>query len=176
MSAVAGTGPNGRIIAADVKEYKPPTISATAPAPSATVATPSLTTAAATTVADARSGFKDIPHSNMRRVIAQRLTTSKQTVPHYYLTSDIQLDAVLALRSTLNAELPADSKISLNDFLIKASALACRKVPEVNSSWLDGSVRAYDYVDISVAVAIPDGLITPVIRDAHSKGLSAISG
>ncbi len=183
INAVAGTGPGGRIVAADVKEYKPPVAVAAAAAPAAAAAAapaaaPAAATASAGTSAifgDARSGFKDIPHSSMRRVIAHRLTASKQTVPHYYLTSDVQLDALLALRATLNADLPADGKISVNDFLIKASALACKKVPEVNSSWLDGVVRAYDYVDVSVAVAIPDGLITPVIRDAHAKGLVAIS-
>jgi pyruvate dehydrogenase E2 component (dihydrolipoamide acetyltransferase) len=87
----------------------------------------------------------------------------------------VQLDAILALRATLNADLPADAKLSLNDFLIKASALACKKVPEVNSSWLDNAVRAYDYVDVAVAVSIPDGLVTPIVRDAHAKGLTAIS-
>jgi pyruvate dehydrogenase E2 component (dihydrolipoamide acetyltransferase) len=112
----------------------------------------------------------------MRRVIAQRLSQSKQTVPHYYLTTEVQLDAVLALRAQLNADLPADGKLSVNDFLVKASALACRRVPEVNSSWLETGVRAYDFVDVAVAVAVPDGLVTPIVRDAHAKGLSAISG
>jgi pyruvate dehydrogenase E2 component (dihydrolipoamide acetyltransferase) len=115
-------------------------------------------------------------------------------VPHYTLTSEITLDAVLALRASLNADLPAESRLSVNDFLIKASALTLRKVPEVNSSWLTDVIRTYvsdcktcsripvlritllqDYVDISVAVSIPDGLVTPVIRDADKKGLAAIS-
>jgi pyruvate dehydrogenase E2 component (dihydrolipoamide acetyltransferase) len=117
----------------------------------------------------------DVPHSQMRRVIAQRLTASKQTVPHYTLTSELSLDALLALRASLNADLPAAGKLSLNDFIVKASALALRRVPEMNSSWLDSGIRAYDYVDVAVAVATEGGLITPIVKDADHKGLSAIS-
>jgi hypothetical protein len=111
----------------------------------------------------------------MRRVIASRLTASKQTVPHYYLTSELKMDALLAARAQLNAELPPEGKLSVNDFLIRAAALACKRVPEVNSSWLGDVIRTYDYVDISLAVAVPSGLITPIVRDAHVKGLSAIN-
>ena len=181
LSAITGTGPDGRIIAADVTEYKPTLRAASVPDASSVRTTPASSTAAqlsapsSSAFSDARSGFQDIPHSSMRRVIAHRLLQSKQTVPHYYLTSEIQMDALLALRTQLNADLPADAKLSVNDFLIKASALACKKVPEVNSSWMDSVVRAYDYVDVAVAVAVPDGLVTPIVRDAHTKGLSSIS-
>jgi pyruvate dehydrogenase E2 component (dihydrolipoamide acetyltransferase) len=160
--AAQGTGPGGRIIAADVRELQARGgVAASAAAPAAGAAAPG-------------GEFTDVAHSQMRRVIAQRLTASKQSVPHYYLVADVQLDALLALRSKLNGDLPAESRLSVNDFLIKASALALRKVPEVNSSWLEHAIRAYDYVDISVAVAVPDGLVTPVVRDADAKGLVAI--
>jgi pyruvate dehydrogenase E2 component (dihydrolipoamide acetyltransferase) len=178
LSAISGTGPDGRIIAADVTEYKPALRAPTTDASNVRAAAFSSAQSSAQTsssISDARSGFQDIPHSSMRRVIAHRLLQSKQTVPHYYLTSEIQMDALLALRVQLNADLPADAKLSVNDFLVKASALACKKVPEVNSSWMDSVVRAYDYVDVAVAVAVPDGLVTPIVRDAHTKGLSSIS-
>lgn len=131
--------------------------------------------AAAGDGAGARGAFADVPSSALSRAIAQRLTFSKQTVPHYTLTSDINLDAVLALRSALNADLPAEAGLTLNDFLVKASALALRRVPEMNSSWLDAGIRAYDYVDICVSTAAPGGLLTPIVEDADAKGLLAIS-
>jgi len=166
---LTGTGPNGRVIAADVSDWlaSASARAAAAPAPAAAAAAPAA--------ADARAGFSDVAASGVRRVIAARLTASKQAVPHYYLTSEIALDALLAMRATLNADLPAEGKLSVNDFIIRAAALACKRVPEVNSSWLDSVIRTYDYVDISVAVAVPDGLITPIVRDAHVKGLSAIN-
>lgn len=168
LASVAGTGPNGRIVAADVKEYM------AAPKPAAAVAAVAPTAAAAA-AAPAAGPYEDIPHTQMRRVIAQRLTASKQSVPHYYLTIDVNLDPILALRASLNADLPAEQRISVNDFFIKAAALALRKVPEVNSSWLDSGIRAYDYVDISVAVAVPDGLMTPIVKGADKLGLGGIS-
>jgi len=165
VSALVGTGPGGRVIAADVAEAR---VGAGASA-AAAASTPAATAAAY------EGGYSDTATSGVRRVIAQRLTASKQSVPHYYLTSEIHLDALLAVRAALNAELPAEGKISVNDFLIRASALACKKVPEVNSSWLGDVIRTYDYVDVSVAVAVPSGLITPIVRDAHAKGLSSIN-
>jgi pyruvate dehydrogenase E2 component (dihydrolipoamide acetyltransferase) len=176
----SGTGPGGRVIAADVKEFASaraaaPAVAAAAAAAAEPAVAAAAAAAAAAPAAGRSSGFSDLPHSSIRRVIAQRLTASKQTVPHYYLTSEICLDALLALRAELNGELPAEGKISVNDFLIRAAALSCKKVPEVNSSWLESVIRTYDYVDVSVAVAVPDGLITPIVRDAHTKGLSAIS-
>lgn len=174
LSAVGGTGPGGRIIAADIREAAAAGVKAAA-APAAAVAAPAAAAPApAAVVADARGGFVDIPHTSMRRVIAQRLTASKQQVPHYTLTMDVSLDALLGLRAKLNADLPEGSKLSVNDFLVKASALALRKVPEANASWLESGIRSYDYVDVAVAVAIPDGLVTPIVRDADAKGLSAI--
>jgi pyruvate dehydrogenase E2 component (dihydrolipoamide acetyltransferase) len=174
LAAVAGTGPGGRVIAADIREAKEAGVTAAAAAPAAAAPAPAAAAAGTSYVPDARNGFVDIPHTNMRRVIAQRLTASKQQVPHYTLTMDVSLDALLALRAQLNAELPADGKLSVNDFLVKASALALRKVPEVNASWLESGIRSYNYVDVSVAVALPEGLVTPIVRDADTKGLTAI--
>uniref|UniRef100_A0A673KF02 Dihydrolipoamide acetyltransferase component of pyruvate dehydrogenase complex n=1 Tax=Sinocyclocheilus rhinocerous TaxID=307959 RepID=A0A673KF02_9TELE len=120
--------------------------------------------------------FTDIPISNIRRVIAQRLMQSKQTIPHYYLSIDVNMDQVLELRKELNAEVKADNlKLSVNDFIIKASALACLKVPEANSSWMDTVIRQNHVVDVSVAVSTPVGLITPIVFNAHIKGLATIS-
>ncbi len=178
-SLPAGTGPNGRIIAADVTEWVASSASRAAAAPAVTSAAAAAAAAAAPAPAAAAGGAgvgaTDVATSSIRRIIAQRLTASKQTVPHYYLTSEIALDALLTLRAALNADLPAEGKLSVNDFIIRAAALACKKVPEVNSSWLGDVIRTYDYVDISVAVAVPDGLITPIVRDAHVKGLVAIN-
>lgn len=176
LASLAGTGPGGRIIAADVQEYS----GSRGAAAGATAGAGSAAGAAAGAATGAAGGawegeFADTPQSGVRRVIAQRLTASKQTVPHYYLTSELHLDALLALRATLNADLPPEGKLSVNDFLIRAAALACKRVPEVNSSWMGDVIRTYDYVDVSLAVAVPSGLITPIVRDAHTKGLSAIS-
>jgi pyruvate dehydrogenase E2 component (dihydrolipoamide acetyltransferase) len=120
-----------------------------------------------------------IPNSSMRKVIARRLTEAKQTVPHFYLSIDIELDALLKLRAELNArsakEGPAAFKLSVNDLIIKASAVALRRISKVNASYTEDNILVYDDVDISVAVAIPDGLITPIIRRADQKGLAVIS-
>uniref|UniRef100_A0A8C9RNN7 Acetyltransferase component of pyruvate dehydrogenase complex n=1 Tax=Scleropages formosus TaxID=113540 RepID=A0A8C9RNN7_SCLFO len=129
--------------------------------------------AAAPAVAAVPTGtFTDIPISNIRRVIAQRLMQSKQTIPHYYLSVDINMDQVLGMRKELNED---NIKLSVNDFIIKASALACLKVPEANSSWMDTVIRQNHVVDVSVAVSTPSGLITPIVFNAHIKGLAAIS-
>uniref|UniRef100_A0A673KBR1 Acetyltransferase component of pyruvate dehydrogenase complex n=1 Tax=Sinocyclocheilus rhinocerous TaxID=307959 RepID=A0A673KBR1_9TELE len=118
--------------------------------------------------------FTDIPISNIRRVIAQRLMQSKQTIPHYYLSIDVNMDQVLELRKELNVK--ADNiKLSVNDFIIKASSLACLKVPEANSSWMDTVIRQNHVVDVNVAVSTPIGLITPIVFNAHIKGLATIS-
>jgi pyruvate dehydrogenase E2 component (dihydrolipoamide acetyltransferase) len=115
----------------------------------------------------------------MRRTIARRLAAAKQEIPHFYLSMDVELDALLKLRADLNARSPKEGpgafKLSVNDFVIKASAVAMRRVPKVNASWTEEGVAEYEDVDISVAVAIPDGLITPIIRRADQKGLAAIS-
>lgn len=173
ITRVAGTGPNSRVVAADVEEYlaNPPVEEDTDTSfasDSAAAAAPSADAAAY-----ARGEFQDIPHTAMRRVIAERLTEAKRTVPHYYLTADVDIGELMKLRAQLNQQL--DTKLSVNDFIIKASALALRQVPAVNSSWLESGVRAYDYVDVSVAVAVEEGLITPIVKDADKLGLGSIS-
>ncbi|MCL4133446.1 UNVERIFIED_CONTAM: hypothetical protein GTU68_011322 [Idotea baltica] len=122
------------------------------------------------------ASYTDTQISNIRNVIAKRLCQSKQTIPHYYLSVDVQMDAVSLLRQEFNALLEKEGvKLSFNDFIIKASALACRKVPEANSSWLDTVIRQYHTVDVSVAVSTDKGLITPIVFGADKKGLAGIS-
>lgn len=158
LSQVQGTGPDGQIRADDVMNFTPSV------APSPAVGAP------------APGAFVDIPLSNMRKTIAKRLTLSKQTIPHYYLTIDVNIDKTLELRKDLNKLLEKQNKkISVNDFIIKASALACKQIPEANSSWHDTFVRQYNTVDINVAVATDAGLITPIVFRADLKGLSQIS-
>ena len=111
----------------------------------------------------------------MRKTIARRLTESKQQVPHFYLTVDCEIDELLRVRKEINARAPEGVKVSVNDFVIKAIAAALRRVPDANSSWTEEGIRRFNMVDVSVAVAIPGGLITPVVRDADKKGLAAIS-
>lgn len=168
ITQVKGTGPEGRIIKKDIDSFVP---TKAAPAPGA-AAVP----APGPGVAPVPTGvFTDIPISNIRRVIAQRLMQSKQTIPHYYLSVDVNVGEVLLVRKELNKMLEGKSKISVNDFIIKASALACLKVPEANSSWLDTVIRQNHVVDISVAVSTPAGLITPIVFNAHIKGLETIA-
>ncbi|XP_024426582.2 dihydrolipoyllysine-residue acetyltransferase component of pyruvate dehydrogenase complex, mitochondrial [Desmodus rotundus] len=167
LTQVKGTGPEGRIIKKDIDSFVP---TKAAPAPAAAVPPPAPGVAAVPT-----GVFTDIPISNIRRVIAQRLMQSKQTIPHYYLSIDVNMGEVLLVRTELNKMLQGKSKISVNDFLIKASALACLKVPEANSSWLDTVIRQNHVVDISVAVSTPAGLITPIVFNAHIKGLETIA-
>ncbi|XP_019366142.1 PREDICTED: dihydrolipoyllysine-residue acetyltransferase component of pyruvate dehydrogenase complex, mitochondrial [Gavialis gangeticus] len=170
LAQVKGTGPDGRITKKDVESFVPPKV---APAPEA-VAAP--TRAAVPTVAVPPTGvFTDIPLSNVRRVIAQRLMQSKQTIPHYYLSIDVNMGEILVLRQELNEEVLKDVKLSVNDFIIKASALACLKVPEANSSWMDTVIRQNHVVDVSIAVSTPAGLITPIVFNAHIKGLASIN-
>uniref|UniRef100_A0A3Q2QSX3 Acetyltransferase component of pyruvate dehydrogenase complex n=1 Tax=Fundulus heteroclitus TaxID=8078 RepID=A0A3Q2QSX3_FUNHE len=159
LAQVSGSGPDGRVTRKDIESFVPPKVApVTAPAPSAAPAAPAGT-------------FTDIPISNIRKVIAQRLMQSKQTIPHYYLSVDVNMDRVLELRQELNENI----KLSVNDFIIKASALACLKVPECNSSWMDTVIRQNHVVDVSVAVSTANGLITPIVFNAHVKGLAAIT-
>jgi pyruvate dehydrogenase E2 component (dihydrolipoamide acetyltransferase) len=186
LKAVTGTGPNGRIVRADVEAAKSaPAAAAPAPAPAAAAPAPAAPAAkpapapAPTKAAAITAPHQLVPHTTMRRVIAKRLTESKQTVPHFYLTMDIELDALLKLRGELNARSAKDGagafKLSVNDMIIKAAAIALRRVPKVNASFTEEGVAFYEDVDVSVAVAIPDGLITPIIRRADQKGLATIS-
>ncbi|KII93532.1 hypothetical protein PLICRDRAFT_171273 [Plicaturopsis crispa FD-325 SS-3] len=165
LAKIKGTGPEGRIIREDVEKYKPEPAAAAA-APSSPSAGPSA----------ALADYVDTPVSNMRRVIGSRLTQSKQEVPHYYLTVDINMDKVLKLRQVFNKTLAEKGvKISVNDFIIKAVSLALADVPEANSAWMGEYIRQYKKADISMAVATPNGLITPILRDVGSKGLATIS-
>ena len=175
LANLTGTGPNGRIVKADIESArgKSPTQAPAQAAQSSQAPIPSAKSADITAPHDA------IAHSSMRKVIARRLQAAKQTIPHFYLAMDIELDALLKLRADLNAQSPKDGaasfKLSVNDFIIKACAIALRRVPAANASFTDEAMIRYHDVDISVAVAIPDGLITPIIRKADQKGLAAIS-
>ncbi|XP_059912957.1 dihydrolipoyllysine-residue acetyltransferase component of pyruvate dehydrogenase complex, mitochondrial [Gadus macrocephalus] len=175
LAQVSGSGPDGRVTRKDIETFVPPKAVPTAVvAPSPAPAAAAAAVAPGAKVAPAGT-YTDVPISNVRRVIAQRLMQSKQTIPHYYLSVDVNMDHVLELRQELNAEVKAQNiKLSVNDFIIKASALACLKVPEANSSWMDSVIRQNHVVDVSVAVSTPNGLITPIVFNAHTKGLAAI--
>ena len=169
IAAVQGSGPHGRIVKRDV-EAAIESGGATASPASAPASQPSQMVMDDSGLAP----YREVPHSSMRKIIASRLTESKQTIPHFYLSVDCELDTLLELRKNLNGR-SDDYKLSVNDFVIRAVALALRKVPAANAMWTADSMRVFDRVDVSVAVAIPDGLITPVIRDAAGKGLVEIS-
>ncbi|XP_069470390.1 dihydrolipoyllysine-residue acetyltransferase component of pyruvate dehydrogenase complex, mitochondrial isoform X1 [Ambystoma mexicanum] len=172
LAQVKGTGPDGQITKKDIDTFVPPKV--VVPSPPMTAApgvAPSPAVAAVPT-----GVFTDIPITNIRKVIAQRLMQSKQTIPHYYLSIDVNVSQALQLRKDLNEVLKSDKmKLSINDFIIKASALSCLKVPEANSSWMDTVIRQHHVVDISVAVSTPAGLITPIVFNAHIKGLASIN-
>ena len=174
LAQVKGSGPNGRIVKDDVEGFTP---GAAAPAPAVSAAAPAP--APTPTPAPAIEGgapFAEEKLSGVRKVIARRLTESKQTVPHFYLTIDIRLDPLLELLAQLNKSLESDGvKLSVNDLLIKALARALIRVPQCNVSFHGNTLRRYSRADISVAVAAPSGLITPVITHADTKGLAAIS-
>ncbi|MGF6231177.1 pyruvate dehydrogenase E2 component (dihydrolipoamide acetyltransferase) [Inquilinus ginsengisoli] len=186
LAALQGSGPHGRIVKADIDAAVAGGAPAAKPAAAAPeAAKPALAAPAAKPAAAGGPNAKQLAdafgipyseqkHSNMRKTVARRLLESKQTVPHFYLTVDIELDALLKLRKELNDR--GDVKLSVNDLIIKAAALALRKVPAANTSWTDESMIQYERVDVSVAVATPGGLITPIIKDADRKGLGTISG
>lgn len=180
LSQVTGSGPRGRVVKADVEKAKAAPKAAPAVAPAAAAAPPAAAAQPATQPKPQLQpmpgqAYTEFPNSSMRKVIARRLLESKQTVPHFYLTIDVELDKLLALRADLNARPGADYKLSVNDFIIKAVALALRKVPAANAMWTDEAILRFDDVDVSVAVATEGGLITPVIRKADQKGLATIS-
>ncbi|GAB5350762.1 pyruvate dehydrogenase complex dihydrolipoamide acetyltransferase [Qipengyuania sp. 483] len=172
LSGITGSGPNGRIVKADVENAK---AGAAAPAKESAAPAPSAQKPAS------QGGDLDAPYeatklNNVRKVIAKRLTEAKQTIPHIYLTVDVRLDALLKLRGKLNKSLEADGvKLSVNDLLIKALARALQRVPACNVSFQGDELFQYTREDVSVAVAAPSGLITPIIRDAGKKGLAQIS-
>ncbi|WP_435419386.1 pyruvate dehydrogenase complex dihydrolipoamide acetyltransferase [Parerythrobacter aurantius] len=170
LADVKGSGPNGRIVKADLE-------GATASAASKTQAAAAPAPAKPATLGgDLDAPYEALKLNNVRKVIARRLTEAKQTIPHIYLTVDVRLDALLALRGQLNASLEADGvKLSVNDLLIKALARALQRVPKCNVSFQGDELFEYSRQDISVAVAAPSGLITPIIRDAGRKGLAQIS-
>ena len=170
LEAIAGTGPNGRIVKADIEAA----IAAAAAAPAVAVAAPAPAAAPAPVAPAAPAAYQDAPASTMRKVIAQRLQEAKREVPHFYLTVECAVDALLETRAQLNERSDAYN-LSVNDFVIRAAALALRKVPAANASWVDGALRQYESADISVAVAIEDGLVTPIVRNADGKGLAEIS-
>jgi pyruvate dehydrogenase E2 component (dihydrolipoamide acetyltransferase) len=174
LAAITGSGPNGRIVRADV-EKAPAGAKAPPAAPQKGAALP----AAPSFGGFGEPEFELIPHTTMRKTIARRLQESKQFVPHFYLTADCEIDKLLALREEANAgsakEGPGAYKLSVNDFIIKAMAIALTQVPKANASWSDEGVKLYKSADISVAVAIPNGLITPIIRHAEKKRLTEIS-
>ena len=180
IGRVNGSGPHGRVVARDVegaksgKGLKP----AAATAAAAPAAGPSEQQVRATF---AEGSYDVVPHDNMRKIIAQRLTQSKQTIPHFYLTVDCDIGKLATAREEINAAAPKDKdgkpayKLSVNDFVIKALALALQRVPDANVTWTDSAMLKHKASDVGVAVAIPGGLITPVIRNAHAKSVSAIS-
>ncbi|MCW8306920.1 pyruvate dehydrogenase complex dihydrolipoamide acetyltransferase [Acidiphilium sp. PA] len=184
LAGIQGSGPNGRIVKADIDAARGQAPAAPASAPQAGAAPVAAAggapvAAPAPKPAEITAPHDAVPHSSMRKVIARRLQAAKQTIPHFYLSMDVELDALLKLRADLNAQSPKDGagafKLSVNDLIIKASAVALRRVPAANASFTDDAMIRYHDVDISVAVAIPDGLITPIIRKADQKGLAAIS-
>jgi pyruvate dehydrogenase E2 component (dihydrolipoamide acetyltransferase) len=175
LAAVSGSGPHGRIVKHDIQAAlagttppaREPPRAAEGPAAAPGPEVPGM------------PAYSEIPHSTMRKVIARRLVESKREAPHFYLTIDCEIDELLKARKDLNDRSPETGpdayKISVNDFVIRAVALALRKVPAANASWTETAIRRYERVDVSVAVAIPDGLITPVIHGADGKGLATIS-
>jgi pyruvate dehydrogenase E2 component (dihydrolipoamide acetyltransferase) len=188
LAALTGSGPHGRIVAADIAgarsgapprpaQAPPPAPPGAAPrpiAPAAAAAAPGPLLARKEQVAALAGNiaFTEVPISAIRRVIAQRLTQS-EAAPHFYLTVDCEIDRLLAMRAEANAA--SEAKISVNDFIIKAVALALKEVPEANASWSEDAILRWNEIDVAVAVALDDGLITPIVKHADQKGIAAIS-
>ncbi|WP_430512232.1 pyruvate dehydrogenase complex dihydrolipoamide acetyltransferase [Pannonibacter phragmitetus] len=190
LKAIAGSGPHGRIVQRDIEaalkagtgKAAPAAAAATAEAPkAAAAAAPAGPSKEQVLKLFAEGSYELVPHDGMRKTIAKRLTESKQTIPHFYVSVDCELDALLALRTQLNDAAPkskdgkAAYKLSVNDMVIKAMALALRDVPDANVSWTDDAMVKHKHADVGVAVSIPGGLITPIIRSAEQKALSTIS-
>ncbi len=182
VSRIQGSGPHGRVVARDVDAAKSGKgLMAPGAGPAAAYVPP-----AGPSDQQVRALFEDgsyevIPHDGMRRTIAQRLTASAQTIPHFYLTMDCNIDKLMAAREEINASAPKDKegkpayKLSVNDFVIKALALALQKIPNANVSWTEAGMLKHKHSDIGVAVAMPGGLITPIVRKAETKSISVIS-
>lgn len=168
LGAVKGSGPHGRIVKADIEKAGTSVASKAAPAVSASIDSKALSNAYGMT-------YTEIPNNNIRKVVAKRLSESKQTVPHFYLTVECRLDTLLAARKELNDKANGAYKLSVNDFIIKAAAMALKAYPAANVSWTDEAILQYHKADISVAVATPNGLMTPIVKAAEDKGLRQIS-
>jgi pyruvate dehydrogenase E2 component (dihydrolipoamide acetyltransferase) len=181
LNQITGSGPHGRIVKADVEKAQASPTKTIAPeaidSPVASSATASegIETEQIKKIYTGRE-FDEVPIDNMRKTIAARLTMAKQTIPHFYLRRDFELDELLAFRGNLNKKLePKGVKLSVNDFVIKACALALRDVPNCNAAWANDRILKFSAVDIAVAVAIDGGLITPVLRDSETKTISSLS-
>ncbi len=181
IGRINGSGPHGRIVARDVEDARSGKgLKAPAAAPGAPAIAPSMSDKQILALFEPGS-YEVIPHDGMRRTIAQRLTASVQTVPHFYLTMDCDIGKLLAAREEINATAPKDNekkplyKLSVNDFVIKAMAIALQRIPNANVSWTEAGMLKHKHSDIGVAVAMPGGLITPIIRKAETKSLSTIS-
>ena len=185
IARIAGSGPHGRVVARDIEAAKTGGAALKAPAAAPTGA-PAPAIAPSMSDQQIRALYEEgsyevVPHDGMRRTIAQRLTASTQTIPHFYLTVDCDIGKLLAAREEINAAAPKDKdgkpsyRLSVNDFVIKALALALQRVPDANVSWTEGGMLKHKRSDIGVAVALPAGLITPIVRNAETKSLSAIS-
>ena len=174
LAAIEGSGPHGRIVKKDIEAAL---AAGVAPAPPAD--RPTAPPAAPAVEAPGMPAYVEVPHTVMRKIIARRLAESKREAPHFYLTIDCRIDELLKVREELNGRSPEEApgayRISLNDFVIRAAALALKQVPAANATWTETAIRRYQAADISVAVALPDGLITPIIRGADQKGLADIS-
>ena len=185
LNKIKGTGPEGRIIKADVENYKPEAAAAPSASASSKAASSAAPAKSAPAPASSEGDYTDIPVSNMRRTIAARLTESKSTVPHYYVSIDVEMDKVLKLREVFNkaavekagkdVEKAKAAKLSVGDFITKAAGVALKEVPEVNSAWYGDFIRQHNKADISIAVSTPTGLITPIVKDVGGSGLATIS-
>ena len=161
LNTLIGTGPNGRIVKRDIEAGSAVVVSSPVMAQPSTVSPSTL------------GDYTEVPHSGMRRTIARRLTESKSTIPHFYLSVDCRMDRLMSLRSDINTAMPR--KISVNDFIVRAVAVALREVPQANVGWTENAMRQYTQADIAVAVSTDFGLITPIVRAADRKSLSIIS-
>jgi pyruvate dehydrogenase E2 component (dihydrolipoamide acetyltransferase) len=187
LSRISGTGPRGRVVARDVEGAKEGK-GLKAPGAAGGISSGTAAPAPAQAMSDDKvralfepGSYEVVPHDNMRRVIAQRLSASTQTIPHFYLTIDCVIDQLLAAREEINASAPKNKegkpayKLSVNDFVVKALALALQRIPDANVSWTEGGMLKHRHSDVGVAVALPGGLITPIVRQAETKSLSTIS-